>query len=73
MSGVVAIPWHSGVAIGGHTVKPTVECPKCGEDISNSYEPADPSVGIMTGSWYCDLCDEAVYDDGQYDGDGDYE
>lgn len=36
------------------------ECPKCGADISDSYEPCDPSVGIMAGSWYCDACDVAV-------------
>lgn len=31
-------------------------CPKCDADISDSYEPDDPSVGIV-GGWYCDACD----------------
>jgi hypothetical protein len=38
----------------------TCECPKCGKDISDSYEPADESVGIMAGGWYCDECEEFV-------------
>jgi hypothetical protein len=41
----------------------TVECPKCGEDISDSYQPAEPDVGIMMGGWYCDKCDLAVGDE----------
>lgn len=40
-----------------------VECPKCGADISDTYEGYDPSVGIMCGSWYCAACDEAVPDE----------
>lgn len=39
-----------------------IECPKCGTDISDSYEPADPSVGIMGSGWYCDECQIAVDD-----------
>jgi len=35
-------------------------CPKCGEDITDSYEHEDPSVGIMDGSWYCDACELPV-------------
>lgn len=35
-------------------------CPKCHEDISDTYEPADPSVGIMSGGWYCDTCNLSV-------------
>jgi len=42
------------------------ECPKCGADISESYEPDDPSVGVYAG-WYCDACDIAVGDDGRYE------
>lgn len=34
-------------------------CPKCDADISESFEPDDPSVGIV-GGWYCDACDLAV-------------
>lgn len=33
-----------------------MNCPKCDADISESYEPDDPSVGI-NGGWYCDACD----------------
>ena len=32
-------------------------CPKCGEDITYSYEPGDAEVGIMSGGWYCDACE----------------
>lgn len=39
------------------------ECPKCGKDISDSYEGSDPSVGIMSAGWFCEECDEAVTDD----------
>lgn len=42
---------------------PPRECPNCGEDISDTYEPADPSVGIMRGGWYCEECDEFISDD----------
>jgi hypothetical protein len=37
----------------------TVNCPKCDADISDSYEPDDPSVGIV-GGWYCDACDLGI-------------
>lgn len=40
----------------------TVECPKCGADISDSYQPAEPDVGIGAG-WYCDACDFGVGDE----------
>ena len=45
------------------------ECPKCGADISDSYEAADPSVGIMNGGWFCKVCDLAIVDeeDDDYD------
>ena len=36
-----------------------MHCPKCDVDISDSYEPDDPSVGIC-GGWYCDACDLAI-------------
>lgn len=42
------------------------ECPKCGADVSDSYEPADWSVGINAG-WYCDACDLGIGDDGSYE------
>ena len=43
---------------------PSMNCPKCDADISESYEPDDWSVGISAG-WFCDACDLAVGDDGQ--------
>lgn len=39
------------------------ECPKCNADISDNYERADPSVGIMSSGWYCDYCEEFVVRD----------
>lgn len=42
------------------------ECPKCGADISESYESDDWSVGIV-GGWYCDACDLGISDDGRYE------
>ena len=39
----------------------TARCPKCDADVSDSYEPDDPSVGIV-GGYYCDACDLAVED-----------
>jgi hypothetical protein len=38
------------------------ECPKCGVDISDSYEQDDPSVGIV-GGWYCEACDIGFVDE----------
>jgi hypothetical protein len=32
-----------------------MNCPKC--DAELDFEPADPSVGIECGGWYCDACD----------------
>jgi hypothetical protein len=40
----------------------TVECPECGLDISDTYEAADPSVGITAG-WYCYVCDISISED----------
>ena len=48
----------------------TVECPKCGIDISDTYQDAEPDVGIMMGGWYCDACDLTV---GEEDGSEPYE
>lgn len=39
-----------------------VNCPKCGADISDTYEPDDYSVGIV-GGWFCDACDLPVGED----------
>lgn len=38
-----------------------MHCPKCDIDISDSYQPDEPDVGIYAG-WYCDACDLAVGD-----------
>lgn len=46
-----------------------VECPKCHEDVSDTYEPYDPSVGIMCGGWYCSACDLAIPDEDEPDYD----
>lgn len=37
----------------------SMDCPRCGADITDSYEPDDLSCGISEG-WYCDACDVAV-------------
>lgn len=39
-----------------------VRCPKCDEDISDTHQDDDHSVGIV-GGWYCDKCDIAVGED----------
>jgi hypothetical protein len=36
-----------------------MNCPKCDADVSETYEPDDPSVGIC-GGWYCDACDLGI-------------
>lgn len=36
-----------------------VDCPKCGADVSDSYEGDDPSCGIV-GGYYCDACDLGI-------------
>lgn len=36
-----------------------VDCPKCGADVSETYEPDDWSCGII-GGWYCDACDLGI-------------
>jgi len=36
-----------------------MNCPKCNADISDTYEPDDPSVGIV-GGYFCDACDLGV-------------
>lgn len=43
-----------------------LECPKCGVDISDSYQREEPDVGISAG-WYCDACDLAVSDEDGYE------
>jgi hypothetical protein len=40
-----------------------MHCPKCDADISDSYQVAEPDVGIMSGGWYCDACDIVVGDE----------
>jgi hypothetical protein len=36
-----------------------MNCPKCDADVSDTYEPDDPSVNIV-GGWYCDACDLGI-------------
>jgi hypothetical protein len=43
------------------------ECPKCGQDISDSYQEYDPDVGMMCAGWVCDACDVFVEDDDEQD------
>ena len=45
------------------------ECPKCGQDISDSYTGYDPDVGIMSAGWWCESCDVFVIDDEEPDYD----
>ena len=40
-----------------------MHCPKCDADISDSYQDAEPDVGIMSGGYYCEACDLPVDDD----------
>lgn len=35
-----------------------MNCPKC--DAELDFEPADPSVGIECGGWYCEACDLSI-------------
>lgn len=41
-------------------------CPKCDADISDSYQPDEPDVGICAG-WYCDNCNIGYPDDGSHE------
>lgn len=40
-----------------------MNCPKCDIDIGDTFERADPSVGLMSGGWYCGACDLAIGED----------
>jgi hypothetical protein len=40
-------------------------CPKCDADIAESYEPADPSVGIEFSTWHCEECDLVIEDESE--------
>ena len=46
------------------------ECPECGEDISTTFESAEPDVGIFGSGWYCDACD--LFVEYEYDDEPDY-
>ena len=46
-----------------------MDCPKCGVDISDSYQGAEPDVGIMCSGYYCDACDLFVEADDSEDPD----
>ena len=45
-------------------------CPKCGADIGDTYEPDDWSVGIV-GGYFCDACNLGVGDEGYEPMEGD--
>lgn len=45
------------------------ECPKCGQDVTETYEAYDPSVGIMGGGWYCDACGLVITEEDEPDYD----
>ena len=34
-----------------------MNCPNCYADIGDSFEEADPDVGILSGGWYCEHCE----------------
>ena len=36
-----------------------MDCPKCGADVTDTYEPDDYSVGVTAG-WYCDGCELGI-------------
>lgn len=38
------------------------ECPKCGEDIGESYQSEEADVGI-SGGWYCAKCNVGYPDE----------
>ncbi len=42
------------------------ECPKCGADISDTWQEAELDIGINAG-WFCDACDLGVGDEGGYE------
>lgn len=44
-----------------------VECPKCGTDISDTFQPAEPDVGVMNGGWFCDACEVVVEQESEDD------
>src|SRR5690349_11116970 len=50
----------------GGSMSRSCECPKCGADISDSWQPAEWDVGINAG-WFCDPCNLSVGDDGSYE------
>jgi hypothetical protein len=43
------------------------ECPKCGEDVSHTYQEYDPDVGIMSGGWYCEACELPIDEEAEQD------
>lgn len=43
----------------GPEMSEAMHCRKCGADISESWQPDEPDVGIV-GGWHCDACDVIV-------------
>jgi hypothetical protein len=48
-----------------------MNCPKCDADVSETYEGADPSVGIMSAGYFCEACDLGIAADDYEPSDGD--
>lgn len=44
-------------------------CPKCDEDVSDTYTEYDPDCGIMSSGWYCEKCDLAIEEEDEPDYD----
>lgn len=44
---------------------PSKTCPRCEADISDTYEGADPDVGINSSGWTCETCNLFVEQDDQ--------
>ena len=42
------------------------KCPKCGGDISETWQDAEWDVGLDAG-WFCDACNLGIVDDGHYE------
>lgn len=46
-----------------------MNCPKCDADVSDSFQSAEPDVGIMSSGYYCDACDLAIDHEDEYHDD----
>ena len=39
------------------------ECPSCGEDISDTWQDANPAIGCTAATWFCNDCEKEIEDD----------